>query len=1100
MSLDWRIIFNSGQADEFTLSKGSNVANIQITNSDQSYYQNANLTLFGLSDTQEDSLRINSKVHIKINEQTEFDGYVSRIQKSIAGKRVFDLQCVGRTYDLWRFKTSSDTAYSNKYTGYIVSSLVATYCSGDGLYIQPPDVSPDTGVAIKYVEFSDMKVGDCIARMAQMDGYAFYVDSDGQLQYYEPTEESQFTVGESDIIDMTPIDESDDSLKNDILILGSTEYEVSSAKTGLTGYIPISTSTKYVAQRVYMPDYLHKDILSSIKVYTNRTTGEDSPMYLQGDIRKDNSGVPSSTAIPSSTSISWSSTDVATPPDWTPYYTFMNPEDLNLSKGNYYWITFKYDGATPSSNWSIGYGTYGSIIDDLSSDPNLSGNFDYNSIDFGDVTYDSANDEIDFYAKCRGYAASGCFDNNGSRRFREFSLSGGGINSDQIVFRISANILDWNGGSYAGYPKNEDDKYKPKLMIGVLDSSSPNGFDYNPMVGVEFNLYRDELLLYEYATGSASATQSNSIESSLWYAQTFTVGTTGPNRNFKIKKVGVELKKDGTGSTNQVKLSIRETDEDGKPKSTYLCEVTKDASTLPTSYDWVWFDLSSCDVTLNSSTTYAIVIGATSDSSPYVYWRVFGPTSIYAGGGCSVSFDAGNTWSSVDPSDYRFKIYGVRSDTNIEKVVRAFIAKDITKSSPSNPEYIHGDWVASGANSYECKISGSNLVFSVDNTVEDVLDLSNVTLEGNYKFGTGYSYNWDKLRVQLIDVGSPNSQSTDTYCFNSYDSYELWYYPSYVFDCDADTYGWSPFCLGLFDNYVQGIGTNYTTGHSSNEIIDKVEVRFRYRIFGDDASSYYPWSYIEFKIRYSDGSYSGKHSYSLLFYSSNPLWTDWIDVTNYENSPTPWTWSEISNLGIKLGHFNAWCYLGCDVSLAIYKVELRVTYHTVSDTLPNISGNIGYYKLEGIGNEYLAVSTDSGQNWTKNTNQYLLTNVGWNYDTVRGSARSDNSIATYGRHFYKVTEPLLTTYVDCENYANRLLEKYASSNKKGEVTIHGRTGIDINSKFTLSSSRLGVNELFEIAQYTQIIDNDGFKTKIAYGEAPYDIARKVAQLESEVYG
>jgi len=386
--VSFEICFNSGSTNEFSLTKGSAVQLIQINNSDESYYKDAILKVYDLGDN-EGKIDINSTVKVWIDDSLEFSGYVSRIQKSVLGTRFYNLQCIGKTYDLWRFSTSSNTTYSSKKSAYIVSSLVSSYTN-----ITPPDVSEDDGAFVKEIDLSNMSVGDAVARLSKFDGYHFYVDNDDKLQYYQPASSVQFTITDNDILSMSPIEHSDDYLRNIVLVIGSMQYELiepSTIPTYKSGqFFYISSDTRLIAQQIDVPTNLDTSRLSSIKLLVKRSTGDNIPYYLTGDIRKDNSNVPSSAIVPSSDTISWSATDILydVSGSWLPYYSFTSP-NLELTSGNSYWIVYQYDGASTSKYWMLSYHMISSTIDDLSTDPSLSGQWDFGSIDFGKVEWSS---------------------------------------------------------------------------------------------------------------------------------------------------------------------------------------------------------------------------------------------------------------------------------------------------------------------------------------------------------------------------------------------------------------------------------------------------------------------------------------------------------------------------------------------------------------------------------------------------------------------------------------------------------------------------------------------------------------------------------------
>ena len=87
------------------------------------------------------------------------------------------------------------------------------------------------------------------------------------------------------------------------------------------------------------------------------------------------------------------------------------------------------------------------------------------------------------------------------------------------------------------------------------------------------------------------------------------------------------------------------------------------------------------------------------------------------------------------------------------------------------------------------------------------------------------------------------------------------------------------------------------------------------------------------------------------------------------------------------------------------------------------------------------------------------------------------------------------------NYANNILSVYQDGLDKGSITVAGRDDINLFSKFRISSTLLGLNNKYEITEYTHEFGADGgWLTKINYGEVPYDLVRSVSNLESNVYG
>ena len=251
---------------------------IEVNDSDSDYYQNAVVQLYNVTETQ----NINNPCRIWINDTLQFDGYVSSRQQSIdKGKKVWTYQMLGRTRDLWKYHTDNNVTYSGN-TGYIVSSLISTYCDG----VTANLTSPWVGTSItEDIDLSNMIVGDAIVRLTEMDGYNFYINTDGALQYYHQSERDWgFSIEESDIVEMDSIEDSDEDLINDVVVIGSTsDY---TKKTSISPSHPNSTiipSGIFVAQRFTAED----SRLSAVKLYLDRTVDPNQPEELIFDIWED---------------------------------------------------------------------------------------------------------------------------------------------------------------------------------------------------------------------------------------------------------------------------------------------------------------------------------------------------------------------------------------------------------------------------------------------------------------------------------------------------------------------------------------------------------------------------------------------------------------------------------------------------------------------------------------------------------------------------------------------------------------------------------------------------------------------------------------------
>lgn len=234
MTLDYEVIIKSGSALAWDATVGNDVKSISITNSDSTNYQNAELELYGPSSVE---YTIGANLDIFIDNGNglinEFSGYINRKETSIDGVKVTKIQGVGRTYNLSRYLISSEVTFTEQKSAYIVSSLTGTYGSG----IATDQITVTDGVSIDEIKFKNTTLFKAIKILSEYDGYYYYITSGNKLIYYETDDIPQFTISESDILQMSPIEQTDDKLVNDCLILGDTLYkEVEQASTDGGGF------------------------------------------------------------------------------------------------------------------------------------------------------------------------------------------------------------------------------------------------------------------------------------------------------------------------------------------------------------------------------------------------------------------------------------------------------------------------------------------------------------------------------------------------------------------------------------------------------------------------------------------------------------------------------------------------------------------------------------------------------------------------------------------------------------------------------------------------------------------------------------------------
>jgi hypothetical protein len=215
MSLDYDIVFSSSTNDIWTISKSDKkVSRLMIENSDSNKYQTGILEIFNPEHTPQ----VGAVINVNINDINEFSGYVSRRKQSSKGTNLYNLQLIGKTYNLWRENIDSTAkhTYMDDYTSNIVYDCISTQTN-----IGYSNIPRDEGVYISGVfEFENESPGDLVYKMSEFDHYNFYIDSSNSLHYYNIDTTQGITVNESDVISYTPFQESDDYIYNDVVVVG----------------------------------------------------------------------------------------------------------------------------------------------------------------------------------------------------------------------------------------------------------------------------------------------------------------------------------------------------------------------------------------------------------------------------------------------------------------------------------------------------------------------------------------------------------------------------------------------------------------------------------------------------------------------------------------------------------------------------------------------------------------------------------------------------------------------------------------------------------------------------------------------------------------
>jgi len=135
------------------------------------------------------------------------------------------------------------------------------------------------------------------------------------------------------------------------------------------------------------------------------------------------------------------------------------------------------------------------------------------------------------------------------------------------------------------------------------------------------------------------------LYSKLWSGQSFIPTVTTLTRaQLYINKVG--------SPSSAVVLSVRSS-RTGKD----LVSVSKSASQISTSFNWVEFDFS--DLTVTPGSTYYLILRTSGGTSSNCYYWRYGSNTPYSNGVRWYSTNSGVSWTKYATNDFCFKTYGI---------------------------------------------------------------------------------------------------------------------------------------------------------------------------------------------------------------------------------------------------------------------------------------------------------------------------------------------------------------------------------------------------------------------------------------------------------
>lgn len=1116
MTTDWAVYFQSGQEDAVSYANDDNISVIEITNSDQEYYQNGVVSIFGETTEQ----RIGNTVKIKIDGTDQFDGYVARKQQEIrGGKKLNSYQIVGKTYDLWRYYTPSNYEPSGL-TGVIASSMVSQYATGiSGLYCWRSGTTLSESFNL-----TNTAVGDALVKLIELDGYRFFVDGDSQLHYYEPqTRTHDFTVTESEIVEMTPIEEADEDLVNDVLVIGGSDYSV---KDQLSTTYPSSTvvpSGVWVAQRFTAKDHT----LSAIKLYLNRTSGDDAPGTLSFEVWENTANLVFEDSFDNDTYI----------------YDHENTE------------TDRYDGGLLTLTRAT------TSVDLFKETTDATGENDYNDCSRIAFTFSSSTEacieSVSIGARigtgmagieagvCKMYLYEGKPDGTavGSQIAETNTIAfGSGTPINGTFYFSGSNRIQLETGTRYCIVIHRDPTPRAgdfQARFDITDNRpSSNGWYYD---GSGWNETQHDLQNADIdgcTFNTAGVASSNSYTVTAKYikatigASTSSqdIGMSGTNNNwantYKLTDgewtvcsaessdgcaLAYYLVGNGDYSPTLTSCKFEASDETGGIEEelfdddfddyTVLDESTKTNVTIS---DEFYGDDRLC-LTTSDGDHYAAAFFDLLDNfeDSDVGWADHANLLVDNQGTCATySFGTSEERSDWFQLSFDNKKYlnGIEIEANADYVQFAQSEfAHITDVQVSGPAYTDGWSTAISNKEYEfadntdnaefvTHIFGfdSNRIWSGVKQVKVSVTFSN----GTYTAGT-LSINYFKMREVSAPLAKGNIK-TNIYTLGDFNFDTLKVEPS-DYDHGSDNVAYSgtldagqasPSWTKLTPDQATTLGTpgtgaqlwicleSYETGDWSD----------KYRTNPFPQSTYVGGC----KLTATRTIGGGKPK------SGSKLeWSDDISLTAqdvpYVPNWTNWTTYTDPKLSGLTENKQYWLVMHNNSSNSAYW-----TYYYNPQS--SYDGKISYswygpnFKTSWSSNAQLPAVVPEGN---------MTLQLGWKEGNITATATNDASISLYGRHTKLINDSNLNTTEAAQARADAEVDGMETVPKKGTLTIDGRTDMETYYRMSSNLTNFGIDDIWDVVSYTQKINEQGFTTEINYGKQPFDIVRKIAELEEE---
>jgi len=1099
------IYFNSGSFDREThYSKGSNVSLVQISQSDQEYYQTGTIIVYNTPSSQ----NIGDSVMVFIDNCLEFDGYVSNRQRSLKGVIEDKYQLVGRTYDLWRYHTNSDTSYSNKTTAYIASSLVGTFCIG----VSGTNIDTTTGVDVTdTIDFNNEIIGDALTRISKMDGFIFYVDNDGQLVYESRGDAIyMLNVQESDIIEMQPIEESDEDLVNDVLIIGGSNYSYRTFTTHNKSSQCIAGGDMLYAQKFRAED----STLSAVKMYLGRTLDPFEPDNLEFEI--------------------WENTEKTVFTD-----TFDNWDYL-LSGNDNHWNMLVEDGYL-----QLGYSEQ--TVSNTVASPVGSYSADYvgQTFEFGiDVTLYKAGiwakcDSItDGWIEIRGTTGSPP-EPDPSNILCSGAISITNTNNSYWEVVLSPQVKIFNGTRYAIVLHDNDQSNfrlyyndaEPEYTDGAICySNNDSSWTAFADVGTDCSFYIE---------GKAYKT-SGQIES-ICYSGQYTNEISGYDCQY------IKLDLQDTTSSNRI----------------YISGTNNSGGTWKSLTDNTWEDL----VNEDHSVKVKYIFSSNGNYTPKLGTSELKISDDSAGFETQIFSDLFEDDSNIDTgaSDTFYLNTDYKTDTI------QISGLGITYASGTSI-YISSYNTISEA-SYESCMLGGNVPNCNLSNWDKPFDGDESTYGYGPSLGSPYTNYYELIQMHLTNNSYLfNDWSKRDIQDGGHSLHEgtLWLSGSWTDQCLGYNKQLGDYCYSGINTILKWwIHKWYKTGEGSHETkLYEYKLKLLKSTLNDFSKKIIYTNVFDTAddMEYIQATWTANPATTISGSSDNGA--NWVKLVNgaktsISNAGTQvqlmycltsgismnYKVSPSSNIGTSFPYLESIEVLGYtntagglpksgtkvqwsqDISFSDTDIPYPPSYsswQTYSE--PKLRLDDGQYYwivLDGksgsadeqenkywsfnynVGSTYdyggITMSWNDGTSWSSNITDSthvpsgdMVFDLGWTQGDITATAYNQDSINSFGRHFKKITDSNITSLDEAQARADLEISGMLTAPKKGTLTINGTTDVDLTYKLSGSFANFNINEKMDIVSYTQTIDNRGFTTQVTYGKRQFDLAKEVAEIKREL--